>query len=364
VNEIVLDALRPGAVIGIVGGGQLGRMLSIAAANLGFRTHIYCPDADSPAFDVSYKHTIAAYDDYEALLRFVASVDVVTYEFENVPHRTAQVIANERPLFPDAEALATTQDRYTEKSFLRDLGIPLADFARVDSVTDLEEAVATLGRPSVLKTRRFGYDGKGQVMIRTETDLTQAFQSLLQQPSVLEAFVPFEREVSVVAARSRDGQFAAFDVAENRHENHVLRTSTVPANLSAAASKEALAIAKKVADALNYVGVIGVEMFVVKDGGKDRILVNELAPRVHNSGHWTQDCAVTSQFEQHIRAIAGWPLGSAARLGRAEMTNLLGDEALDWQKIAAEPGAHLHLYGKAQVKRGRKMGHVNRLKPD
>jgi 5-(carboxyamino)imidazole ribonucleotide synthase len=364
VNDTVLDALRPGAVIGIVGGGQLGRMLSIAAANLGFRTHIYCPDADSPAFDVAYQHTVAAYDDYEALLRFVASVDVVTYEFENVPHRAAQVIANERPLFPDAEALATTQDRYTEKSFLRDLGIPLADFARVDSIADLEEAVATLGRPSVLKTRRFGYDGKGQVMIRTETDLTQAFQSLLQQPSVLEAFVPFEREVSVVAARSRGGQFAAFDVTENRHENHVLRTSTVPANLSASASKEALAIARKVADALNYVGVIGVEMFVVKDGGKDRILVNELAPRVHNSGHWTQDCAVTSQFEQHIRAIAGWPLGSPARLGRAEMTNLLGEEALDWRKIAAEPGAHLHLYGKAQVKRGRKMGHVNRLKPD
>ncbi len=277
-NRTDLDALRPGAVIGIVGGGQLGRMLSIAAANLGFRTHIYCPDADSPAFDVSYKHTVAAYDDYEALLRFVASVDVVTYEFENVPHRTAQVIANERPLFPDAEALATTQDRYTEKSFLRDLGIPLADFARVDSIADLEQAVATLGRPSVLKTRRFGYDGKGQVMIRAETDLTQAFQSLLQQPSVLEAFVPFEREVSVVAARSRDGQFAAFDVTENRHENHVLRTSTVPASLSAAASKEALEIARKVADALDYVGVIGVEMFVVKDGGKDRILLNELAP--------------------------------------------------------------------------------------
>jgi 5-(carboxyamino)imidazole ribonucleotide synthase len=231
-------------------------------------------------------------------------------------------------------------------------------------VADLEAALVQIGRPSVLKTRRFGYDGKGQAMIREETDLEAAFAAIGGQPGVLEAFVPFDREVSVVAARGRNGEFAAYDVTENRHENHILRTSTVPSALSAETQADAFAMAKKIADALDYVGVIGVEMFVVREGGRELLLVNELAPRVHNSGHWTQDGAETSQFEQHIRAIAGWPLGSAKRLGRAEMTNLLGDEAQAWQGLAATPGVRIHLYGKGAARPGRKMGHVNRVTPE
>lgn len=356
------NALQPGATIGILGGGQLGRMLALDAARLGLKVHVYCPDT-GPAFDVAAAHTQAAYEDEAALAEFAAKVDLVTYEFENVPARTAEVIAAHRPLYPDARALAITQDRLAEKSFLEDLGVPLAGFVEVNSVADLEAAVRTLGRPSVLKTRRFGYDGKGQTMIRDGVDLGAAFGVIGSQPAVLEAFVPFEREVSVVCARGRNGEFAAFDVTENRHENHILRTSTVPANLSPEAAAEARATAERIVAALDYVGVIGVEMFVVRDGACERVLVNELAPRVHNSGHWTQDGAETSQFEQHIRAIAGWPLGSPKRLGRAEMTNLLGEEVLEWQRLAAEPGVRVHIYGKGAARPGRKMGHVNRVRP-
>jgi 5-(carboxyamino)imidazole ribonucleotide synthase len=353
-------ALKPGATIGILGGGQLGRMLALDAARLGFKIHIFCPDT-GPAFDVSAAHTQAAYEDEGALIRFASEVDLVTYEFENVPARTAEILAQTKPLYPDAHALATTQDRLAEKTFLKNLGVPIAGFAEVNSAADLTAAVRQLGRPSVLKTRRFGYDGKGQTMIREDTDLSAAFAAIGSQPAVLEAFVPFELEVSVVAARNAQGEFQAFDVTENHHENHILRTSTVPANLSAETSAEALKIAGNIAEALNYVGVIGVEMFVVRENGRDRVLVNELAPRVHNSGHWTQDGAETSQFEQHIRAIAGWPLGSPKRLGRAEMTNLLGDEVHAWQQLAASPGVHIHLYGKGAARPGRKMGHINRL---
>jgi 5-(carboxyamino)imidazole ribonucleotide synthase len=353
-------ALKPGATIGILGGGQLGRMLALDAARLGFKIHIFCPDT-GPAFDVAAAHTQAEYEDEGALIRFAGEVDLVTYEFENVPARTAEILAKTKPLYPDAHALATTQDRLAEKTFLKNLGVPLADFAEVNTQADLTAAVGKLGRPSVLKTRRFGYDGKGQTMIREDADLAAAFAAIGGQPAVLEAYVPFEREVSVVAARNAKGAFAAFDVTENHHENHILRTSTVPAELSAETSAEALKIAQEIADALNYVGVIGVEMFVLREGGNDRVLVNELAPRVHNSGHWTQDGAETSQFEQHIRAIAGWPLGSSRRLGHVEMTNLLGDEAHAWQQLAASPGVHIHLYGKGAARPGRKMGHINRL---
>jgi 5-(carboxyamino)imidazole ribonucleotide synthase len=356
-------ALKPGATIGILGGGQLGRMLALDAARLGFKIHIFCPDT-GPAFDVSAAHTKAAYEDEAALKRFASEVDLVTYEFENVPAKTAEVLAKIKPLYPDAHALATTQDRLAEKTFLKNLGVPLAGFAEIDSEKDLAAGVEKLGRPSVLKTRRFGYDGKGQTMIREGGDLAGAFAAIGSQPAVLEAFVPFEREVSVVAARNAKGQFAAFDVTENRHENHILRTSTVPATLSAETSEEALKIARKIADALNYVGVIGVEMFVVRENGRDRVLVNELAPRVHNSGHWTQDGAETSQFEQHIRAIAGWPLGSSKRLGRAEMTNLLGEEVHSWQELARSPGVRIHLYGKGAARPGRKMGHINKVTPE
>lgn len=354
-------ALAPGATIGILGGGQLGRMLALDAARLGLKVHIFCPDT-GPAFDVASDHTIAAYEDEASLIRFAASVDLVTYEFENVPAQTAEIISRAKPLYPDAHALATTQDRFAEKTFLRNLGVPLADFEAVNTLADLEAAVARLGRPCVLKTRRFGYDGKGQTMIREDSDLAEAFAAIGSQPAVLEAFVPFEREVSVVAARSSTGEFAAFDVTENRHENHILRTSTVPSQLSASVQDSALAMARNIVDALDYVGVIGVEMFVLREEGGERLLVNELAPRVHNSGHWTQDGAETSQFEQHIRAIAGWPLGSTKRLGDVEMTNLLGDEVNAWQQIAATPGTRIHLYGKGAPRPGRKMGHINRLK--
>ncbi|MGQ4273504.1 5-(carboxyamino)imidazole ribonucleotide synthase [Terrihabitans sp. B22-R8] len=353
--------LPPGSVIGIVGGGQLGRMLALDAARLGFKVDIYCPDEGSPAFDVAAHHVQAAYEDEEALVRFADGVDLVTYEFENVPTRTAEILATRKPLFPGARALAVAQDRLAEKSFLRDLGIPIADFRAVEDAASLQAAIDELGRPSVLKTRRFGYDGKGQIMMRENIGIDEGMTAVRGQPSVLEAFVPFEREISVIAARGRDGTIAAYEPTENQHRNHILDTSTVPASLSPAAREQAGEMASRIAAALDYVGVIGVEMFVVAQAGGERLLVNEIAPRVHNSGHWTQDGAVTSQFEQHIRAIAGWPLGDTARLGRAVMTNLLGDDVDRWAELAAEPGVRIHLYGKAEARPGRKMGHVNRV---
>lgn len=356
--------LEPGATIGILGGGQLGRMLALAAANLGLKAHIFSPSAKDPALDVVRDSTVAPYDDKAALALFADSVDVVTYEFENVPHETAKLISEHVPLFPNAHALATTQDRLAEKTFLKSLGIPIARFAPVEDRASLAQAIGAVGRPAVLKTRRFGYDGKGQVMVREGLELDAALGMLGRQPAVLEAFVPFEREVSVVAARSRNGEFAAYDVIENHHEHHILRTSQVPSRLSAQSQEEAFAIARRIAEALDYVGVIGVEMFVVQENGRDRVLVNELAPRVHNSGHWTLGGAQTSQFEQHIRAIAGWPLGGTRRLGAVTMTNLIGREALDWHRLSQEPGTQIHLYGKSECLPGRKMGHLTRVSPE
>jgi 5-(carboxyamino)imidazole ribonucleotide synthase len=354
--------LPPGATIGILGGGQLGRMLALAAAKLGLKAHIYCPDLKSPAFDVTRDITIAPYEDEAALALFAESVDVVTYEFENVPARTAAMVAHHRPLFPDARVLATTQDRLTEKTFINSLGVPTARFAPVDDRSSLAKAVGAVGRPAVLKTRRFGYDGKGQVMLREGLDLDAAFGLIGRQSSILEAFVPFEREISVVAARGIDGTFAAWDIAENRHENHILKTTLVPATLGAAAAEAAVSCAERIAAALDYVGVLAVEMFVVRDaGGRETVLVNEIAPRVHNSGHWTMDGAVTCQFEQHIRAIAGWPLGGTSRRGRAEMTNLIGDDVNDLNTWLKDPSASIHLYGKSDARPGRKMGHVTRV---
>ncbi len=356
--------LSPGATVGILGGGQLGRMLALAAARLGLKTHIYCPDPASPAFDVAKQMTVADYGDEAALTLFAEGCDVVTYEFENVPAATADFVAARVPLLPDARALATTQDRLAEKGFVNRLGIPTARFIAVDDRASLAKGIGVVGRPAVLKTRRFGYDGKGQVMLREGAGLDAAFALIGNQSAILEAFVPFEREVSVVAARGRDGAFAAFDVTENRHENHILRTSQVPAALSPAAQAAAIGHARRIADALGYVGVLAVEMFVVPRAGGEEIVVNEIAPRVHNSGHWTEAGAQTSQFEQHIRAICGWPLGGAARRGRVEMTNLLGDEAADFARWLADPAATLHLYGKAEARPGRKMGHVTRVLPE
>ncbi|GBD48242.1 5-(carboxyamino)imidazole ribonucleotide synthase [Methylopila sp. Yamaguchi] len=353
--------LSPGGTIGILGGGQLGRMLALAAAPLGLKVHVYAPDPQSPAFDVAAERTIAAYDDETALALFAESVDVVTYEFENVPAETARLVSAHRPLFPDAHALATTQDRLSEKSFLRDLGLPTPAFAAVDDRASLAAAVGAISRPAVLKTRRFGYDGKGQVLVREGLGLDAALGMMNGQPAILEAFVPFRAEVSVVAARGRDGAFAAYDVVENRHENHILRTSHVPAAIKPETAAAAVAIARKIADAFAYVGVFAVEMFLVDGPTGEKVVVNEIAPRVHNSGHWTIEGAETSQFEQHVRAIAGWPLGSTRTRGAVVMTNLLGAEANGWRDLLAEPGAAVHLYGKGEPKPGRKMGHVTRV---
>lgn len=354
--------LAPGATIGILGGGQLGRMLAIAAARLGLRTHVYCPDKDSPAFEVASQHTIAPYEDEAALRAFAACVEVVTYEFENVPARTAEVLAESRPVRPDAAALAASQDRLVEKEFMASLGIATAPFVAVDTAGGLPRAVAQLGRPSILKTRRFGYDGKGQTTIKDGSDLAAAFRSLGGGECILEGVVPFEKEVSVVAARGLDGAFAAFDVCENAHRGGILHRTLAPASLAPETAAAAVATARRIADALSYVGVLAVEFFVTREGGGERLAVNEIAPRVHNSGHWTEVGAVTSQFEQHVRAICGWPLGAATRHGgRVEMENLIGAEADDWAKLLARPGVSLHLYGKEEVRPGRKMGHWTRI---
>lgn len=355
--------LAPGAMLGILGGGQLARMIALAAADLGIRCHVFAPEPDSPAFDVAARHTIGDYEDEAALARFADAVDVVTYEFENVPAATAAFLAARTPLHPGARALAVTQDRLSEKSFVADLGLAVAPFIQVDSLADLEQAVARLGRPSILKTRRFGYDGKGQVKITAESDLPEAYEVIGHFPAILEGFVPFTREVSVVAARGGDGSFAAYDVCENEHRDHILAFTRVPATLGAGAAAAAIEAARKIGEALGYIGVFAVEMFVVGEAAEERVIVNEIAPRVHNSGHWTSEGAETSQFHQHARAVCGFPLGSTARRGEVEMENLIGDAALRWRALLAEPGAHLHLYGKRDARPGRKMGHVTRVKP-
>lgn len=356
-------ALKPGDTIGILGGGQLGRMLALAAARLGLKSHIFSPDPDSPAFDVVQHATCAEYADIEALELFASDVDIITYEFENVPTAAAMALQARRPVLPDTAILRTTQDRLTEKNFVNGLGIGTAGYADVGSLEDLRRAVEKLGLPAVLKTRRFGYDGKGQATIREGDDLDAVWTALSTRSAILEAFVPFEKEVSVIAARSMSGDVVCFDVTENEHQNHILKFSYAPAAIPAALANEARMIATRIANALNYVGVLGVEMFVVPGESGPGLLVNEIAPRVHNSGHWTLDGASVSQFEQHIRAIAGWPLGNPIRHGQVTMTNLIGDEVLGYRKWLTVPGATVHLYGKGASRPGRKMGHVTEVKP-
>jgi len=355
--------LKPGDTIGILGGGQLGRMLAMAAARLGLKCQVFSPDPDSPAFDVVANACCAEYADVEALELFANDVDVITYEFENVPAATAMVLAARRPVLPAHKILETTQDRLIEKDFVTKLGIGTADYADVSSVTSLRAAIARIGFPAVIKTRRFGYDGKGQAIIRDGDDLDQVWEDLGTKSAILEAFVPFEREISVIAARSSDGHVECFDVTENEHRDHILKISRAPADISEPLAVEARSIAEKIAQALNYVGVLAVEMFVVpgKDGA--RVLVNEIAPRVHNSGHWTLDGASISQFEQHIRAIAGWPLGKPVRHGPVTMTNFIGDDILDYEQWLTVPGATVHLYAKGPPRPGRKMGHVTEVAP-
>ena len=355
--------LKPGDTIGILGGGQLGRMLATAAARLGLRCRVFSPDPDSPAFDVVMDATCAEYADVEALELFAADVDVITYEFENVPAASAMILAARRPVLPNRKILETTQDRLAEKDFVRQLDIGTADYADVSSVASLRAAIARIGLPAVIKTRRFGYDGKGQSIIRAGDDPERIWEDLATKSAILEAFIPFEREISVIAARSAGGQVECFDVTENEHADHILKTSRAPAAISDALAAQARGIAEKIATALNYVGVLAVELFVVAGDGGPKILVNEIAPRVHNSGHWTLDGASISQFEQHIRAIAGWPLGKPVRHGPVTMTNLIGDEINDYERWLTVPGATVHLYGKGRPRPGRKMGHVTQVTP-
>src|ERR1700689_146107 len=354
-------ALDPGATIGILGGGQLGRMLAQAAARLGFKCPVFAPNPESPGFDVVHRVPWADYADTQALDRFASDVDLVTYEFENVPAETAAFLAARVPVRPDPKVLAITQDRLAEKNFVSGLGIATAAFAAVDGPADLTTALKEIGLPAVLKTRRLGYDGKGQATIREPNSAAAAWRAVGAQPSILETFVPFACEVSVVAARTPDGAVECFDVTENEHQNHILKISRVPARVSAAAAGAARGIAENIAREFDYVGVLAVEMFVLGDGS---VLVNEIAPRVHNSGHWTLDGASVSQFEQHIRAVAGWPLGKPVRHGRVEMINLIGDEVKDFRKWLQVPGAAVHLYGKSAIRPGRKMGHVTRVFAD
>jgi 5-(carboxyamino)imidazole ribonucleotide synthase len=355
--------LKPGDTIGILGGGQLGRMLAMAAARLGLRCQVFSPDPDSPAFDVVQNATCAEYADVEALELFANDVDVITYEFENVPAATAMILAARRPVIPEQKILQTTQDRLAEKDFVKQLGIRTADYADVSSAAGLRAAIGKIGLPAVIKTRRFGYDGKGQAIIREGDDPDQIWANLATKSAILEAFIPFEREISVIAARSAGGQVECFDVTENEHRDHILKFSHAPADIPEALAAQARGIAERIGTALDYVGVLAVEMFVVQENSGQTVLVNEIAPRVHNSGHWTLDGASISQFEQHIRAIAGWPLGKPVRHGAVTMTNLIGDDILGYEQWLTVPGATVHLYGKGPPRPGRKMGHVTQVSP-
>ena len=353
--------LKPGDTIGILGGGQLGRMLAMAAARLGLKCQVFSPDPDSPAFDVVLNATCAEYADVEALELFANDVDLITYEFENVPAASVMILAARRPVLPDRQILETTQDRLAEKDFVKRLGIGTADYADVSSAGSLRAAIGRIGLPAVIKTRRFGYDGKGQAIIREGDDPDRIWEDLGTKSAILEAFVPFACEISVIAARSADGEVMCFDVTENQHRDHILKVSRAPAAIPETVAAQARGIAERIAGALNYVGVLAVEMFVVPGDGGPKVLVNEIAPRVHNSGHWTLDGASISQFEQHIRAIAGWPLGRPVRHGAVTMTNLIGDDINDYERWLTVPGATVHLYGKGTPRPGRKMGHVTEV---
>ena len=350
--------LGPNATIGIIGGGQLGRMLAVSAARLGYSTIVLEPGKDCPAAQVCNRQIVAEYDDTAALDELIGICDVITYEFENVPLSAAAHIDRKRPLYPPARALEVAQDRLVEKQFLETIGVTVAPYHNVESVDDLVGAVSDFGG-GILKTRRFGYDGKGQIVLSSATidDPQSVLAELGNMPCVLEKKIDFSSEFSIIAARSVDGETCYFDPATNVHEGGILRRSTVPANLVDSTIRQAGEISQKITDALGYVGVIGIEFFETPDG----VLVNEIAPRVHNSGHWTREACVTSQFEQHIRAIAGLPMGAITRTRDCEMINLIGDEGLDIRPFLGQNDVHPTLYGKAEARPGRKMGHVTRL---
>ena len=350
------NPLTTGATIGILGGGQLGRMLSVAASRLGFKTCVYEPGGDCPASHVANYHFQKSYDDLEALKQFAESVDVITYEFENIPTSALDALEAIKPIHPNRKALATSQDRLTEKDFLTGLGLKTAPYADVTDAASLDAAIAAIGTPAILKTRRMGYDGKGQSRLKSPDDAAQALADMEGAPALLEGFVNFSHEVSVIAARGLDGAVSCFDPGENVHVDGILSTTTVPANLKPTQRTDAVLLAAQILNALDYVGVLGVELFVTPEG----LIVNEIAPRVHNSGHWTQNGCTICQFEQHIRAIAGWPLGDGSRHSNVVMENLIGDDVDRIPELATTNTA-IHLYGKADAKPGRKMGHINRV---
>ncbi len=353
--------LPPGSTIGIVGGGQLGRMLAMAAARLGFEIAVLAREANSPAGQVSARTIIGSYSDLNSIMELASISDLMTFEFENIPAEVLEALeANGAALAPPSRALALSQDRVTEKSFLNAHGLPTTAFLAVETEAEIIGALEHLGAPALLKSRREGYDGKGQAWVRSPAEAGPALAAIGGRPAILEARAPFVRELSVIAARGRGGAIVLYPLTENHHEHGVLRRSVAPAQASAQTRSDAGRYARTLLEALSYVGVLGLELFELEDG---RLLVNEFAPRVHNSGHWTLDGCEVDQFEQHIRAVAGWPLGPTQPLARTEMTNLLGEEVNDWPALAADPSARVWLYGKREVAPGRKMGHVNSLSP-
>ncbi len=361
----MIDPILPGATIGVLGSGQLGRMFAIAARRMGYRVHTLSPDQDTPTGQIADLEVVAPYDDLEAVSKFARHANVVTFEFENVPTATAQAAARCAPVRPSGAILHTTQQRLREKSFLKNAGLPTSPYHEVRSFFDLQQAVFQHGCPAILKTAAFGYDGKGQFRIDSPDQMAEAWSAIGRQEAVLEAFIDFEREISVVAARGADGQFVHYGAIENQHSHHILDISIAPARVSPAIAEDAVEMTRAVLDKLGVVGVLCVEFFVTRDG---KLLINELAPRPHNSGHLTVDACVTSQFEQQLRAVCGLRLGSTGMHRPAAMANLLGDLWVngepDWKAACAFPDVKLHLYGKMEPRPGRKMGHLTALNND
>ncbi len=353
------EPLETDAIIGVLGGGQLGRMLSVAASRLGLRTHIFDPATTPPAASVADMLTTAPYEDQVALEAFAKSVSVITYEFENIPVTAFDCLGQYAPIRPGREALRISQDRLIEKTFLNELGLKTASYAGVETLKDLELALIKVGKPSILKTRRLGYDGKGQVPISAKSNHKEILEKFAGQKAILEGFVQFSREISVIGARSPSGNIACFDPGENVHRNGILHTATVPARISKSQRTDAVLIIAKIMNALEYIGVMCVELFVTPSG----LIVNEIAPRVHNSGHWTQNGCVVDQFEQHIRAIVGWPMGDGSRHNNVITENLIGSDIDQVKVLALDKNVALHIYGKRDVQPGRKMGHFNRVSP-
>lgn len=353
--------LPPGSTIGMLGAGQLGRMTALAAARLGYKVHVYAPDAaDSPCAQVCAAVTIAGWDDLAALESFARSVDVITLEWENVPVATVEHLRRFTAVHPGPNVLSVAQDRIAEKSFVNKLGIATAPWRAARSAEEVAAAQAQVGPRCIVKSNRLGYDGKGQARLDAGSDPAAAWAAIGSTEAIVEGFVAFACEVSVIVARGLDGTVIAYPAVENRHKNGILDVTLAPARVSAETAAAAERVARTIAEALDLVGVLAVEMFVTPDGA---VLVNEMAPRPHNSGHWTMDACHCCQFEQLVRAVCGLPLGSVERVADAEMTNLIGDDVLAWPALLAEPGARLHLYGKAEARPGRKMGHVTRLTP-